>query len=165
MVLALRRTAVLSGLLLGALALSPAARATSGPMASTATCGVAGIDPDSVTATSPVVSPQPGVPAIGTVAASETPEEAGPNAPTVRLRVYIHGDLSTGDVLAESNGPFTKGPVSLSGPATGKFSTTETISFSAPGTYVFDFLVLFDSGIHPCTSLLGLNHSLTIVVP
>jgi hypothetical protein len=164
-VLAFRRIAVIFGLLLGAVVLSPSARASSPPATTTDFCGVLGVDPDSVTATSPVVGPQPGLPAVGTVTASETPQEAGPNAPTVRLRVYIHGDNALGDLLAESTGPFTKGSVSLSGPSTGKFLTRETIGFTAPGTYTFDFQVLFDNGLHPCTSLGGLNPTLTITVP
>jgi hypothetical protein len=124
-----------------------------------------GVDPDSVTAVNPTVGPQPGVPAIGSVTASETLQEQGPNAPTVRLRLYIHGDNQPGDLIAESTGPFSKGPISLSGPAMGTFKTTETIHVTMPGTYTFDFLVLFDNGIHPCTSLGGLQRTLTVTVP
>jgi hypothetical protein len=123
------------------------------------------VDPDSVTAVSPTVGPLPGVPATATVTASETLQEQGPSAPTVRLRVYIHGDNQPGDLIAESTGPFSKGPISLSGPAMGMFKTTETIHVTTPGTYTFDFLVLFDNAIHPCTSLGGLNRTLTVTVP
>ena len=161
-----RRFAVLSALLLGALALTPAVHASSAAPSMREFCPIAlGIDPDSVTANSPSVAPLPGQPAVATVVASETPTEAGANAPTVRLRVYIHGDIQPADLLAETTGAFSKGPVSLSGPATGKFATTETISLSAPGTYAFDFLVLFDNGLHLCTSLLGLHPTLIVTVP
>jgi len=77
----------------------------------------------------------------------------------------VWNGLRRRDLIAESTGPFGKGPVSLSGPSMGTFKTTETILVTKPGTYAFDFLVLFDNGIHPCTSLGGLNPTLTVTVP
>jgi hypothetical protein len=69
------------------------------------------------------------------------------------------------DLIDGLLGPSTSGGASLSGPATGKGVATEKIMFSKAGTYTFGFIVLFDNGIHPCTSLLPTNHTVTVTIP
>jgi hypothetical protein len=123
---------------------------------------ILGIDPDSVTAVGPIFGDH----VTGTITAAETKPEQGPNAPTTRIYVWrMNGANFLMDLLAGLMGPSTSGGASLSGPAMGKGVATETIHFSKPGTYVFGFLALFDSGIHPCTSLLPMNHTITMMVP
>jgi hypothetical protein len=165
-----RPVAVVLGLIAALLVFAQTGLSAAATPTNTQTCPVPllGLDPDSVTLTGPVISPvSTGGPlATASVTASETPAELGPGAPTVRLFVYrSNGASPVQDLLNGLQGPSTSGGASLSGPATGSGMTTETITFSAPGTYVFDFIVLFDSGIHPCTSLLPPNHSLVVTVP
>ena len=160
-----RRVATALGLAAG-LALAPAGAALSSVAATadTQTCPVPvlGLDPDSVTLSGLSTT----MPATADVTAAETPGEMGPGAPTVRLFVYRqNGSNMIMDLLNGLRGPSTSGGASLSGPATGKGAATETITFSAPGTYTFGFIALFDNGIHPCASLLPTNHALTITVP
>jgi hypothetical protein len=125
---------------------------------------VVNVDPDSVALTGPVAGL--GGTATAAVTAAETPAEQGPGAPTVRLYVFRQGGANqVTDLLHALMGPSQSGPVALSGPATGKGSATETVKFSAPGTYTLGFIALFDNGIHPCTSLLPTNHAFTVTVP
>ncbi|MHB8463587.1 MAG: hypothetical protein ACYDH6_06200 [Acidimicrobiales bacterium] len=117
-----------------------------------------------MTLTAPVLTAPHAVTA--SIIASETPAELGPKAPAVRLYVFRQGGANqVTDLLNALRGPSMSGPVSLSGPATGKGTATETVHISAAGTYTLGFLTLFDNGIHPCTSLAPTNHAFTVTVP
>jgi hypothetical protein len=155
------RTAVGCLLLIG-LVLGPAGAAGANTPSQTCPVPVVG-DPDSVTLGAPS-SPAPGVTAIG-VTASETPPELQANTPTVTFALFVHGDTNLLHLLAELSGPTTSGPVSLSGPASGTGQATETIKLSAPGTYAFDWLALFDNGLHPCSSFDGTHTPLSVTAP
>ncbi len=155
-----RWAAALGGGLLGTLILAP------GPVhaatSNTQFCGILGVDPDSVT----VIPPNSDFPRTASIVASETPAELGPGAPTVRLFVFrTNGANPVLDLVDGLTGPSTSGGASLSGPATSPTGVaTEHITFTRPGTYTFGFLALFDNGIHPCTSLLPTNHTVTVTV-
>jgi hypothetical protein len=159
-------TVGLAAFLVGPALVTASAAAT--PPSDVQTCPVPiiGLDPDSVTVTGPIVGTTPGVLATATVIASETTPELGAGAPRVQLSVFrTDGANALGDLLNGLLGPSTSGGAHLSGPSGGSGAATETITFTAPGNYTFAFLVFFDNGIHPCTSLLPSNHTVTISVP
>jgi hypothetical protein len=142
----LRASLALFGLV--ALAGLPLARAAdaAGPT-TTETCGIGAVDPDFVTASPTTV----GVGGPVLFSASETPEELTANPPIVNVFVFPHNNPMA--LLPALLGPSTAGAVHLSGPGTRRGVAFETATFAAAGTYTFDYLVLFDNGIHPCTSL------------